>query len=156
MICSHNSITVMEECDMFYHDISKRRFDINALWQSDDTWRNNSWSKWAQAMANSTGKHCNDVIMSAMVFPITSLTIVYSTVYSGANQRKHQSSASLAFVRGIHRWPVNSSHKRPVTRKMSPFDDVIHHECSHISQVPCSQIYILTRLLDSDSTILFL
>ena len=43
----------------------------------------------------------------------------------GADQRKHQSSASLAFVRGIHRWPVNSSHKGPVTRKMFPFDDVI-------------------------------
>ena len=39
--------------------------------------------------------------------------------------RKHQSSASLAFVRGIHRWPVNSSQKRPVTRKMCAFDDVI-------------------------------
>ena len=46
--------------------------------------------------------------MSAMASPITSLTIVYSTVYSGADQRKHKSSASLAFVRGIHRWPVNS------------------------------------------------
>ena len=34
---------------------------------------------------------------------ITSLTVVYSTVYSGADQRKHQSSASLAFVWGIHR-----------------------------------------------------
>ena len=56
---------------------------------------------------------------------IASLTIVYSTVYSGADQRKHQSSASLAFLRGIHRWPVNSSHKRSVTRKIFPFDDVI-------------------------------
>ena len=56
---------------------------------------------------------------------ITSLTIVYSTVYSGADQRIHQSSASLAFVRGIHRRPVNSPHKCPVTQKMFPFDDVI-------------------------------
>ena len=40
------------------------------------------------------------------------------------NQRKHQSFASLAFVTGIQRWPVNSQHKRPVTRKMFPFDDV--------------------------------
>ena len=55
----------------------------------------------------------------------TGLTIVYSTLYSGADQRKHQSSASLAFVRGIHRSPVNSPHKGPVTRKMFPFDDVI-------------------------------
>ena len=63
--------------------------------------------------------------MSALASQITSLTIVYSTVYSGADQRKHQSSASLAFVRGIHREPVKSPHKGPVTRKMFPFDDVI-------------------------------
>ena len=63
--------------------------------------------------------------MGAMASQITSLTIVYSTVYSGSNQRKHQSSTSLAFVRGIHRWPVNSPHKGPVTRKMFPFGDVI-------------------------------
>ena len=56
---------------------------------------------------------------------ITSLTIVYLTVYLGADQRKHRSSASLAFVRRIHRWPVNSPHKWPVTRKMFPFDDAI-------------------------------
>ena len=49
-----------------------------------------------------------------MASQITSLTIVYSNVHSGADQRKHQSSASLAFVRGIHRWPVNSPHKGPV------------------------------------------
>ena len=70
-------------------------------------------------------KHYNDVIMDVMVSQITSLTIVYSTVYSGADQRKHQSSASLVFVWGIHRWPVNSPHKWLVTRKMFPFDDVI-------------------------------
>ena len=69
--------------------------------------------------------HYCDVIMGAMVSQITSLTIVYSTVYSGTDQRKHQSSASLAFVWEIHRWPVNSRHKWPLTRKMFPFDDVI-------------------------------
>ena len=63
--------------------------------------------------------------MGMMASQITSLTIVYSTVYSGADQRKHQSSASLAFVRGFHRGPVNSPHKWPGTRKMFPFDDVI-------------------------------
>ena len=56
---------------------------------------------------------------------ITRLTIVYSIVYSKADKRKHQSSVSLAFVRGIHRWPVNSPRKWPVTREMFPFDDVI-------------------------------
>ena len=69
--------------------------------------------------------HYNDVIMGVMASQTTSLTIVYSTVYSVAYQSKHQSSASLAFVRGIHRGPVNSPHKWPVTRKMFPFDDVI-------------------------------
>ena len=63
--------------------------------------------------------------MWARASQITSLTIVYSTVYSGADQRKHQSSTSLAFVRGIHRWSVNSPHKWPVTRKLFSFDDVI-------------------------------
>ena len=70
-------------------------------------------------------QHYSDVIMWTIKFQITSLTIVYSTVYSDADQRKHQSSASLAFARGIHRGPVNSPHKWPVTRKMFPFDDVI-------------------------------
>ena len=73
----------------------------------------------------SWGDHYNDVIMGTIASHITSLTIVYSIVYSDADQRKHQSSASLAFVRGIHRGPVNSPHKWPVTRKMFPFDDVI-------------------------------
>ena len=63
--------------------------------------------------------------MTTMASQITSLTVVCSIVYYGADHRKHQSSASLAFVRGIHRWPVNSPHKGPVTRKMFTFDDVI-------------------------------
>ena len=80
--------------------------------------------------------HYSDILMGEMASQITSLTIVYSTVYSGAVQRKHQSSASLAFVWGIHRRPVNSPHKWPVTRKMFPFDDVImrcHHGLVHIA-----------------------
>ena len=69
--------------------------------------------------------HYCDVIMGVTASQITSLMIVYSIIHSGTDQRKHQSSVSLAFVRGIHRWPVNSPHKRPVTRKMFTFDDVI-------------------------------
>ena len=86
--------------------------------------------------------------MSAMASQITSLTIVYSIVYSGADQSVHQSFASLAFVQGIHRWPVNSPHKGPVTGKMFPFEDVImiqfiihvfHRRitCGHMNQFPC-------------------
>ena len=75
----------------------------------------------------------NDVIMGVMASQTTSFTIVYSTVYLGADQRKHQSFASLAFVQGIHRWPVNSPHKWPVTRKMAPFDDVIMYKNTYFA-----------------------
>ena len=76
--------------------------------------------------------HYCDVIMGAMASQITSLTVVYSTVYSGTDQRKYQSSPSLAFVRGIHRWPTNSPYKGPVTRKMFPFDDAIMLRLVHV------------------------
>ena len=69
--------------------------------------------------------HYCGVIMGTNVSQMTRLTVVYSTVYSGADRRKHKSSVSLAFVRGMLRWPVNSPHKGPVTWKMFPFDDVI-------------------------------
>ena len=74
--------------------------------------------------------HYSEVIMGTMASQITSLAIVYTTDYSSADQRKHQSSASLAFVRGIHRWPVNSPHKWPVTRN---FFHVMTSSCSKVS-----------------------
>ena len=73
--------------------------------------------------------------MGTTASQITSLTIVYSTVYLGADQRKHQSSASLAFMWGIPRWTVNSLHKWPVTWKMFPFDDVIMAQFCILSPV---------------------
>ena len=69
--------------------------------------------------------HYGDVIMRAMASQIACVSIVCSTICSGTDQRKHQSSASLAIVRGIHRWPVDSQHKGPVPRRLFPFDDVI-------------------------------
>ena len=83
--------------------------------------------------------HYNDIIMGAIASQITSITIVYSAVNSGANQRKHRSSASLAFVRGIHRWPVNSPHKWPVTRKMFPLDGVILWQVSPQRAARCER-----------------
>ena len=80
---------------------------------------NNQW------LAHHKQWHYSDVIMGAIASQITNLAKVYSTVYSDADQRKHQSSASLAFVQVIHRGPVNSPHKWPVARKIFPFDDVI-------------------------------
>ena len=80
---------------------------------------------WKSIILHMKPSHYDDVIMTMLASQITSLTVVYSIVYSGVNQRKHQSSASLAFVREIHRGPVNFPYKWPVTRKMFPFDDVI-------------------------------
>ena len=95
-----------------YHDIVHSTTALNVVWSDFELTERHPY-------------HYNDVILSEMASQITSLTIVYCTIYSGADQRKHQSSASLAFVRGIRRWPVNSPHKGPVTWKMFPFDDVI-------------------------------
>ena len=69
--------------------------------------------------------HYSDVIIGAMASQITSVSIAYSAVRSGADQRKHQSSASLAFAMRIHWWPANSPHKGPVTKKVFPCDEVI-------------------------------
>ena len=88
----------------------------------------------------------NDVIMSVMASQITSLTIVYSNVYSGADQRKHQRSASLAFVWGIHRGPVKSPHKGPVTRK-----------CFHLMTSSCLRIPVVVVIVnDSISPVCYL
>ena len=105
---------------------------MGELWgvYCEDLWENlllyndtTLYNFWARILPQ--GDHYCDIVMSAIVSQISGVFIVYSTICSDADQRKHQSSASLAFVWGIHRWPVNSPHKRPVTQKMFPFDDVI-------------------------------
>ena len=84
--------------------------------------------------------------MGTITSQITSITIVYSTVYSDADHRKYESSASLAFVRGIHRGPVNFPHKWPVTRKMFQVDDVIM-SCPPTSRP--APLPLLTQALDA-------
>ena len=91
-------------------------------------WWDWDWSLWhsrIQPWHVTCTTHYHDVIMGAIASQITSLASVDSAVKLGIYQRKHQSSASLAFVRGIHRRPVNSPQKGPVPREMLPFDDVI-------------------------------
>ena len=95
----------------------------------------------ASRQGREVATHYIDIIMTMMAAQITSLTIVFSIVFSGADQRKHQNSASLAFVRGIHRGPVNSPHKWPITRKMFPFDDVIMNGDFRISQTYVSWVF---------------
>ena len=121
---------------VWYHDTINRQ-EMRLGVPKDTIIRRISWGLRLPIFALQFNFHYDDVTMSLMASQITSLTIVYSAVYSGADQTKNQSSASLAFVRGIHRGPVNSPHKRPVTRKMFPFDDVImywhSHNSSHIT-----------------------
>ena len=83
------------------------------------------WSAKRSVLRKQEAWHYSHVIMSAIASQLTGVSIVYSAVGSGADHRKYQSSASLDFVREIHRSPVNSSHKGPVTRIMFPFGDVI-------------------------------
>ena len=86
----------------------------------------NGHYRWESNLYRRAGSfHYSDVIVSAMASQTTGVSIIYSPVCSGVDQRKQQGFASLAFVRGIHRWPVNSSHKGPVTRTLLPFHDVI-------------------------------
>ena len=100
--------------------------------------------------------HYDDVIMTMLASQITSLPVVCSIVYSDVNQRKHQSSASLAFVREIHRGPVNFPHKWPVTRKMFPFDDVIMFNVAHDLWYLKIQLHIAFNLFMLENTILVL
>ena len=81
-----------------------------------------------------------------MACQITSLIIVYSSVYSDADQRKHQSSTSLAFLRGIHQRPVNSKHIGPITRKMFPFDDVIMHKTRWETFKFCDLVHLILEI----------
>ena len=94
--------------------------------------------------------HYSDVIMDAMASQFTSLVIVHMIVYSGADQRKHQTSAPLAFVWGSHRWPVNFPHKWPVTWKTFPFDDVFISSVVEVSTLnkPDNSWWETYRILD--------
>ena len=121
------------------------RLNIEILYQGRDSHSKDLYigniHTWKDSLYNETGRwwciymviaglaitHYSVVIMSAMTSQITDVSIVSSTVGSGADQRKHQSSVPLAFVRRIHRWPVDSPHKGPVMMKRFPFDNVIMH-----------------------------
>ena len=104
--------TIMQEKKWFYHS-------------DGETVLMEAQHPVAPVPSTAVSPHHNDVIMGVIESQIISLTIVYSTVYSMADQRKHQSSALLTFVQGIYWWLVSSPRKRPVTRKIFPFDDVI-------------------------------
>ena len=92
-------------------------------------------------------EHYNDIIMRVIASQVTSLPIAYSTVYLGADKRKHQSSVSLAFVQRIHRRPVNSPHTGPVMQKMFPFDDVIMAKLQYLECISNEVILVLYKAI---------
>ena len=148
----------MRNCSDFYLILDPRIkliwFDKSRAWVwvwklSSEDYSRISWCN----VLNSS--HYDDVIMDEIASQITSLTIVYSAVYLDADQRKHQSSASLAFVRGIHRGPVNSPHKWPITRKMFPFDDVIMQTVILYKWVYSSSSYMHTKFHKSKFTFIW-
>ena len=112
---------------LFYSKSNQEKKTIVRIQNTDKKIHNLWWhvcSQWKRAIAQKAfpeplnQKYISETdIYKFTDLQITNLTIVYSTVYSSADQRKHQSSASLA--------SVNSPHKEPVTRKMFPFDGVI-------------------------------
>ena len=92
-----------------------------------------------------------DVIMGTITSQITS-SWLFTQSFFQAEIKKHQSPASLAFVQGIHRWPVNSPHKGPITRKMLPFDDVIMkplYTACHGMESRCQCHCFVSRLMDN-------
>ena len=126
----------VDDCSQIWRALSshdKWYFRINTLQGYHYDTRNGLHMTWLYLWTKS---HYCDVIMGTMASLIISLMSVYSTAHSGADPRKHQSSASLAFVRGIHRRSVNSPHKWPVTRKMFPFDDVSMMSSYQIKHLP--------------------
>ena len=125
-ICSAMYMPVSLQFTVLSHQQAQRRF-LSYKWCRKTLW--STTSRWYHLQSPSgimvNYKHYCDVIMGTMASRSTSLLIIYSTSHSGADHRKHQSSASLVFVRGIHRWTVNSPHKWSITRKMFPFVEVI-------------------------------
>ena len=117
-------------------------------WCSWDSTRNNFFKHKLHGLVI----HYSDVIMSAMASQVTGVSIVCLIVCSGVDQRKHRSSASRAFVRGIHRWPEDSPHKGSVTRKMFPFDEVIM-DCSMAKGTHASVNYYSCRVVAAVSVL---
>ena len=122
--------------------LNTRSCDVwwRSLWKLCPLYTVNFVYDFAKRLAAS---HYNDVKLGVMASQISGLTIVYSNVYSGADQWKHQSSASLTFVCGIHRWPKNSPHKGSVARKMFPFENVIMGVYTLLYRVVCLILNVL-------------
>ena len=150
---SHMSImasqTISKAC--LYWPFMRRphRWMMDTLHRGSVIWKTSPWHgvPWLLDMRPSRWSiHYNDVIRSAMASQITGVPIVCSAVCLSVDRRKHQSSVSLAFERGIHRWPMNSLHKGPVTRKKFAFDDIIIYIWFALTKV-CGYRHIFDNIL---------
>ena len=107
-----NFIVTLDE----HHFVSNRR-ELDSLFNSLSRLKTNEPHQLNVTYPLWLESHYSHVIMGVMASQSTGVPFFCS----GGDQRKHVSSVSLAFVRGIHRWPVDSPHKGPVTRKMFPW-----------------------------------
>ena len=98
--------------------------------------------------------HYSNAIINAMASQITGVSIVYSTVLQAQIRENIKVPRHWQFVREIHRWPVNAPHKRPVTRKMFPFDDVILYHQSAVPALLTNIFGTATRIFRANSTII--
>ena len=114
---------------------------------------NSAVSWFALGNESSSSFHYSDVIMDTMASQITGFTIGFLTVYSSAYQRSNPSSASPAFLRGIHRWPGNSPHKGRVTRKMFPFGDVVNRSLIYAYEIGSGSLLCLQMAVPKSSDI---
>ena len=140
--CTCHASTVVVRCAKFYND----HFSVTGM--RGKLIFHRIWITMEIGSLTNMGEiyHFSDVTMSVMASLITGVSIVYSSVCSGADQRKHQSSTSLAFVRGIHRWLVNSQqHKGQLTRMMFPFDDVIMQRTAKRVHILCLRYHAPRR-----------
>ena len=109
-------------------------FFIEIIWNifgrfnETKSWKRSVWRHGWPVNATLQSNDYSDVIISAMASQFIGVSVVFSAICSSADQSKHQSSAPMAFVGGIHGWPVDSPLKWPVTRKMFPFDDLIMND----------------------------
>ena len=108
-------------------------------WDDTGSWNPTTWKTWTYLPC--IGIAADGIATQEARAPTAIILTKFgpSVPFKMWHQRKHQSSASLAFVRRIHRGPVNSPHKGPVTRKMFPFDDVIMG-----TNFPQSLVFLLT------------
>ena len=146
-VCIHTTIThISTELYIYTYTYTYNIYMYIYIWAKSNMTENFHFGLWRHGFTSTWWPHYCEDLIGTKASQITSLTIVYSTVYSGTDQRKYHSSASLAFVRGIHRAPVNSPHKGPVTQQRF---HLMTSSCCNKQPMKCINITGDSRHLDS-------